>query len=128
MFSKRHKTWHMTSRSLSLELTALVVLILLPRLIPECAFLSLSLFSHPPSGAECLMEAVKVPEHRIMSISINRDTVSHLDSNQGKSGGYSVRRNGHACESVCVCTQGKWRDLNYICRTRSLLFRGMRQI
>lgn len=59
MFSERHKTWHMTSEFITRRLTALAVLIPFPRLILECAFLSLSLFSHPPSGAECLMEAVK---------------------------------------------------------------------
>lgn len=73
---------HVIKECITRRLLVLLFLILFPRLIVECAFLSLSLFSHPLSGAECLMEAVKKPKHQIMSININRDIIYQLDSNQ----------------------------------------------
>lgn len=83
------------------RLIVLVFLILFPRQIVECVFLSL-FFSHLTKGAECLMKAVKKPKHWIISININRDKVSQLDSNQRESDSSSVRRRRRALARACV--------------------------
>lgn len=46
------------------------------------------------------MEAVKKPKHQIMSININRDTVSQWDSYQRKSSSYHVRRLRPTCAHI----------------------------
>lgn len=67
--------------------------------------LSRPLFSHLMNGAECLMKAVKKPKHQIMSMNINRDEISQLDSDQRKSDSFRVRRRRRAlaCVSVHAC-------------------------
>lgn len=99
--------------------------------------LSRSLFSHLMNGAECLMKAVKKPKHQIMSMNINKDEISQLDSDQWKSDSFRVRRRRRAlaCVSVhaCMCLKlrlltGEVEAFKPSLSNGSLLFWGMRQM
>lgn len=75
---------HATKEFITGRLIVLVFLILVPRLIVECA--SPSLFPLVPRmRGEGLMEAVRKPEHQIMSTNTHRHA-SQRDSKQWKRG------------------------------------------